>query len=209
MNLMFNKLPIFVLMSFFFTAILVSKETTNDVSKKEIVSLSYQVRSKSSDLFVTNIIAWCKKRGGYMLSLSRGSIVLRIPKQTNRKKISQKIATTAGVQIFRSSRQANEVGSRISNLRSQLKSALTNLKNLRELSTKAGLDDLLDLETALSRSLQKVEKLKGEISFLETSASLYHVTIRLNSTHVTSNAQQVPIPWIRRLNLQGLTGGRR
>lgn len=185
-----------------------TQEKSRSDSKKEIITLDYHIRSRAADAFTNDMIAYAKKQGGYLVSINRGRLVFRIPVKIGRKNIDKKIDSSAGSYIYRASYQNQDVSVRIIDLQAKLKASVTNLEKLRKLSATAGLDDLLDLETAMNNSLQKVDHLKGEISYLESSSDLYLVSIQINSIHVSSSADQVPIPWIRNLGLQGLTGAK-
>lgn len=169
---------------------------------EEITVLQYSVRAESAERLTDELGAYATQKGGYLSAMRNGYAEYKIPVRTGRENIEKKIASVPGVSIYSQSRQSSDVTGQIVDKKAKLKVASANLSKLRQLSSQAGLDDLLDLETALSRSLEEVEELKGEIRYLEESASLYHVRIQMNQTGSQSDSATVPIPWIRRLTLE-------
>ncbi|MCB1306093.1 MAG: DUF4349 domain-containing protein [Leptospiraceae bacterium] len=174
---------------------------------QESTRLEYSVRTESSDLFVDEIMAYASKNGGYLVALSSSRAEFRIPARLGREAIEARIAAVPGTNLYHSSRTTEDVSADLVDLRARLRVAEDNLGKLRALSTSAGIDDLLDLEKALQRSLQEVEDLKGQIRYLEESSDLFLVRIQINSIRDTSDPAVVPIPWIRNLTVGSVTGG--
>lgn len=172
----------------------------------EITLLEYSVRAESSDRFVDEMVAYTSGKGGYLVTLRSGYAEFRIPAKLGREAIEKQIASIPGTYVYRAARQSEDASGELVDLRAKLKVAESNLAKLRELSSTAGLDDLLDLERALTRALEEVEDLKGRINYLKESANLYSVKIRINSTTGTSDPEKVRIPWVRGLTIDGIMG---
>ncbi|MBR30034.1 MAG: hypothetical protein CMN77_01890 [Spirochaetaceae bacterium] len=174
---------------------------------KEVTSLEFSVRTESSDRFTDEMMNFAKKSGGYLVTMRSGYLELRLPASLGREGVESRISAVPGTNVYRASRATEDVSGDLVDLRARLKVAESNLGKLRALSREAGMDDLLDLERALNRSLEEVEELKGEIRYLEESATLFSVKIQINSTRGTSDPETVRIPWVRGLTLNQVLGG--
>jgi hypothetical protein len=179
-----------------------------DASKKfQLTSLDLGLRINSVDRAVDAMTAYAERNGGYLVNLSGGQAVFRIPVEVGEQSIVKELLSLPGINLYSSSRESVNVTSQIVDLKIKLKVSQENLQKLRELSASAGLGDLLDLENALSESLSEVEQMKGEILYLEESSNLFTVRLNINASGVMSDPRNVPILWIRNLNLQSVVGG--
>ncbi|MCB1174195.1 MAG: DUF4349 domain-containing protein [Leptospiraceae bacterium] len=172
-----------------------------------IQRLEYAIRSEAAEQLIAEMRAYAKSQGGYMSSLQYGRLELRIPDTIGRAAIEQKLASVAGTHIYRNERSENDVSEELADLKARLAVAEKNLGRLRALSGAAELDDLLDLEQALSRSLNEVNQYKGQIRYLQESSQLTQVLLQINQMGGTSSATIVPIGWIRGLTLPAIVGG--
>ncbi|MCB1170036.1 MAG: DUF4349 domain-containing protein [Leptospiraceae bacterium] len=173
----------------------------------EVTALEFSVRAESPDRFIDEMMAFSSKQGGYLVTLRSGYAEFRIPARLGREGVESQISSIPGTFLYQSSRETRDVAGELVDLRARLKVAEDNLAKLRALSGSAGLDDLLDLERALNRSLEEVESLKGQINFLKESSNLFAVKIRINASGGTSDPEKVRIPWVRSLTLNGIMGG--
>ncbi|MEQ8351299.1 MAG: DUF4349 domain-containing protein [Leptospiraceae bacterium] len=173
----------------------------------EVTSLEFSVRTESSDRFTDEMMSFARKSGGYLVTLRSGFMEIRLPAKLGRDGVEARIASVPGTNVYKASRATEDVSGDLVDLKARLRVAESNLSKLRALSREAGMDDLLDLERALNRSLEEVEKIKGEIRYLKESATLYSVKIQINSATGTSDPQKVRIPWVRGLTLNQVLGG--
>ena len=174
---------------------------------EEASTLEFSVRTESADRFTDEMMEYARKSGGYLVALRSGYMELRLPARLGPEAVEQRISAVSGTNVYGASRATEDVSGELVDLRARLKVAENNLAKLRELSDEAGMDDLLDLEKALNRSLQEVEEIKGKIRYLKESASLYSVKIRINSNTGSSDPDKVRIPRVRGLTLNGIMGG--
>ena len=175
-----------------------------DSAEYSITTLSYRVAVPAADRFIQAMEDYARAGGGYLVRRNGGQLVLRVPRKLGRAAIDKEIKSIPGTQVLQDARDSQEVTTRLVDLRAKYRVARQNLDKLRALSKTAGLDDLLDLEKALSQQLQEVENLKGEIRYLEEMSALYTLQLSINQGGRTSDPERVPIPWIRDLNLQGV-----
>ena len=173
----------------------------------EVTALEFSVGAESSEQIIDEMMAFSSKEGGYLVTLRSGYAEFRIPARLGRERVEGQISSIPGTFLYQSSRETSDVAGEMVDLRARLKVAEENLAKLRALSGSAGLDDLLDLERALNRSLEEVESLKGQINYLKESSSLFAVKIRINASGGTSDPEKVRIPWVRSLTLNGIMGG--
>ena len=204
MKRIFKIFPVFLILAALVPA---AAEQSNSSDSKEAISLEFSVRTESTDRFTDEMMSFARKSGGYLVTMRSGYLELRLPARLGLEGVESRIAAVPGTNVYRASRATEDVSGDLVDLRARLKVAESNLGKLRALSREAGMDDLLDLERALNRSLQEVEKLKGEIRYLEESATLYSVKIQINSARGTSDPEKVRIPWVRGLTVNQVLGG--
>lgn len=171
-----------------------------------ITRLYYSVRAESTDRLIDDFAAFVNQNGGYLSNMRSGYVEYKIPVriQGGRQSIEKKIDSIPGVNIYSATRDTTDVTETIVDRKAKLKVASSNLEKLRALSGNAGLDDLLDLEKALARSLEEVESLKGDINYYQEQSSYFDIKIRMNQVSDTSSSKKVPIPWIRSLIIQNV-----
>lgn len=204
MNINILNLSTLLICMNFLTAVLAAEENIPDRARTDqtIITLNYRVSVAARDRFIAELEEFSNSQGGYLVNKSAGSVVLRMPRSIGREAIDNKIKSIPGAQVFQASRQTKDVGIRLSDQKVRLKVASANLIKLRALARTAGLDDLLELEKALSRQLQEIENLHGEIRYLEEMSALITLQMQVHAGAVTSSPDKVPVPWIRSLTLE-------
>lgn len=151
--------------------------------------------------------------GGYMQSRSGEELVVRVPVT----RFDEYIESLSKLgEIFRRRISSQDVTREYTDIAIRLKSAKVVLKRLQELLAKAkNVKEAMAVEKEIGRVVETIERMKGQLRYLEQHAALSTVTIRFVSpinrykNRRPTRARRSPFPWIRKLGLRHLVNVRR
>ncbi len=145
-----------------------------------------------------NIKKLASNFGGYMQSMDKTRIVLRIPA----KKFNLFIASLNEAGKVTNKRiDGEDVTEHFTDLKIRLDNALNLRNRYNELLKKAvKVEDMLKIEKALGEITEKVERMKGRMRYLKNRIDLSTVTVHLNAAIPQKDIEQaVPIEWVREI----------
>ena len=149
--------------------------------------------------------------GGYFQSITKDSIVLRVPAA----KWEDAVSGVGEIgRVLDRAIEAADVTEEVIDLKLRLRNAQKMMTRLEELLAKAeNVEAALKVETELGRVRVEVERLEGRLKFLGDRVAFSTLTIRFRQVQETAaRPQALPFPWLTRLsieNLLGLPGGAR
>ena len=195
--------------------------TSGDGGEKESQThrrmIIYKARLKVSVADVDESVDKAKEMvesmGGYMQSRSGEELVVRVPVT----RFDEYIESLSKLgEIFRRRISSQDVTREYTDIAIRLKSAKVVLKRLQELLAKAkNVKEAMAVEKEIGRVVETIERMKGQLRYLEQHAALSTVTIRFVSpmkrykNRRPTRARRSPFPWIRKLGLRHLVNVRR
>lgn len=150
-----------------------------------------------------------EKAGGYLQNQTKNSITLRIPAEKFQAVLEQieGLGSVADRQV-----KSDDVTDQFIDLEARLKNARTVETRLRELLARAkDVKEALEVERALTRIGEEIERFEGRLKLLRTLVALSTVTVEFSTkANVPTELEpliRLPFAWIKELELKSLIEG--
>ena len=148
-----------------------------------------------------------EKIGGHLQSRNNRRIILRVPAATFFKTVAQlsKLGEVYGKEV-----STQDVTEKYHDLKIRLTAALAVLQRMRELLQRAKtVKDAIKVEREIARLVEKIERMKGKIRYLEQLASMSTITIYFTTPRkrpriVLPPHRRTPFRWVRRLGIRSM-----
>ncbi len=151
------------------------------------------------------IQAIAEDHGGYLQETVGNRITIRVPARAFHQSVSriQRLGEMTDRHVV-----GEDVTEQMRDLNIRLETAEKMRQRLLALAEKAEkLEDAIRIERELSRVIEKIEQLKGQIRYLESRIAYSTIRVRLNSPQPQRTAaDRLPFEWVRQLGDGAVTG---
>lgn len=182
-----------------------SKTALSRIKRMIIYSAVLRISVVDVDEAITQALALIDDLGGYMQSRRGGRLIVRVPAERFRAALEElkKVGDVYGRKIW-----TEDVTRQYMDLKIRLKASLAVLARLKALLQKTkNVKEALAVEREMARVVEKIERLKGRIRYLEQHVSLSTITIRFVTPRGRyrirrPKARKTPFRWLRRVGIR-------
>jgi hypothetical protein len=179
----------------------------SQIKRMIIYSAELRVQVDDVDESIVKAQKLAERLGGYLQSRSGGKLIVRVPAERFHEMIEKldELGDLYGRKIW-----SQDVTRQYMDLKIRLKAALAVLERLESLLSKTkDVKEALAVEKEMARVVKKIERLKGQIRYLEQHVSLSTITIRFvtpTGRHRVRppRPQRTPFRWVRKLGIHYL-----
>lgn len=178
---------------------------TKPPAPRTAVEATLVVKVSDKDQAADAIIADAEKRGGYFARRTDDEVVLKVP-------VAAADGLIDGVEalgvVVDKSFNARDVGARLGELRTRLKSRQDVFARYFQVLDTASISSIVEVESEMTQLVQEIEQLKGAIQLIEHKLQLAQITVRFRFRDRRPPARDgsSSFAWLNTVNLADLLG---